>query len=775
MTHPRRLGVIVLVLTAAAMAYVATSVSLDSDYAAFLPAGASPTQRTFMTELREGAASRVVLIELGGAAPADLAATSRKLAAALAASADFRYVNNGESGMGERELALIAGHRYLLSDRLDGPAPFSAAALRTALDERLEALSGSAGMLEKRFLANDPTGETRRILGRIVPAKAPQRIEGVWFDATATHALLLAETRASGSDLARQDAAFAALAREFAASRAAPSIAMEFSSAGAMAVRSRALIASDARTLSLASMAGVLAILFWAYRSLRVVALCAIPAALGLLGGIVTVNLLFGSIHGITLAFGATLLGESVDYPSYLLTQVMPGVSASEAGARIGRTLRLAVLTTACGALALLFGGFPGLAQLGVLTITGVLVAGAATWWVLPSFVPRQWSPVAPPAWLVRRVAAPGRQRMSRWSRRAIAAVAALGAVAAAWSKPWWDDDLASMSPLPASMKAQDARLRGAMGAPDVRFALTIEGRSREDVLVKTEAIRSSLERAVAARSIAGFDLVTDYLPSEATQARRRQALPDPDVLRANLAAAADGLPFRLQAFEPFVEDVARARSAPPLTQDAYEGSALRLKVEGLLHGAGSEWQVVVPLAGVSDSSALERVLPSGVHLLDMRAEATSMMSAYRKQAVHSSSIGLVLIFAVLAFGLRSFTGACKVLGPILLAAVTTGALLIAAGEPLTVFHYVALLLTIGIGVNYALVMASAQARDDRAGMWRTLAVVSGTALVTFGLLALAHAPVLHAIGITVCIGIVLSLALATLLIDAPPAAERAG
>jgi len=158
-----------------------------------------------------------------------------------------------------------------------------------------------------------------------------------------------------------------------------------------------------------------------------------------------------------------------------------------------------------------------------------------------------------------------------------------------------------------------------------------------------------------------------------------------------------------------------------------------------------------------------------------MRAEATSMMSAYRKQAVHSSSIGLVLIFAVLAFGLRSFTGACKVLGPILLAAMTTGALLIAAGEPLTVFHYVALLLTIGIGVNYALVMASAQARDDRAGMWRTLAVVSGTALVTFGLLALAHAPVLHAIGITVCIGIVLSLALATLLIDAPPAAERAG
>src|SRR6185369_15779216 len=55
---------------------------------------------------------------------------------------------------------------------------------------------------------------------------------------------------------------------------------------------------------------------------------------------------------------------------------------------RIGATLRLAVATTACGALSLLLSSFSGLAQRGFLTIVGVLVAGLVTRWVLPALTP---------------------------------------------------------------------------------------------------------------------------------------------------------------------------------------------------------------------------------------------------------------------------------------------------------------------------------------------------------------------------------------------------
>ena len=146
------------------------------------------------------------------------------------------------------------------------------------------------------------------------------------------------------------------------------------------------------------------------------------------------------------------------------------------------------------------------------------------------------------------------------------------------------------------------------------------------------------------------------------------------------------------------------------------------------------------------------------------------MMAAYRERGLAYSAIGLALMYVVLAVGLRSFGGAVKVLLPIVLAAVAAAAMLIAFWEPLTVFHYVALLLTVGIGVNYALLMASPVARRDRAALWRTIAVVSGTALTTFGVLAFAHAPVLHAIGLTVCVGVIASLVFAGLVVQ--PAAE---
>ncbi len=766
----RRQGALVALaaLIAASAWYSLRHVTLDSDYSAFLPAGTSDTQRALMRELREGLGSRVVLIALGGAPQPELAQASRKLVAALEQSPAFRYANNGSGNLGQRELALIGEHRYALSDRLDAPDPFSRDALRAALEERLASLSTSAGVLDKLLLASDPTAETRRVLARMSPMRSPPRIDGVWFDPEGKRALLVAQTRAFGSDLEGQAGAVAALEQAFAASRTSGAMTLEYSSPGTMAVRSRALIAGDARTLSLVSMAGVLAILAWAYRSPAVVALCVLPALCGLLAGVLIVDAGFGSIHGITLAFGATLLGEAVDYPTYLLTQMREGASAHEVTARIGRLLGLAVLTTVCGAFALLFSGFPGLAQLGAMTVTGVLVAGAATLWVLPHVVPAGWRPPPPPrwSWLSGSTGRSWRPAL-RWG---LVAVATACVLALAWQRPWWDDDLASMSPLPASAKSSDAQLRSALGAPDVRYVLTVSGESREDALRRSEALRPVLDAAVASRQLGAFDLVSDLVPSEDTQARRRQALPDPQRLRADLESAAAGLPFRPGVFEPFVEGVARARDVAPVTPETFKDSALGFKMDGLLRQDGGRWHVVVPLTEVRDTAGLVRALPADARLIDLRGETTAMMAAYRERGLGFSAIGLVLIYAVLAVGLRSPARAAKVLLPVVLAAIAAAAILVAFLEPLTVFHYVALLLTIGIGVNYALLMASPVARDDPAAMWRTLAVVSGTALVTFGVLAFAHAPVLHAIGVTVTVGVIASLVFAAMLVR--PVAE---
>lgn len=756
------------VLVTVALVWCAVALKVDSDFSAFLPAGHTQAQRILSRELRDGVASRLLLVELAHDDPIRLAAISRGMVRLLSTDPGFRYAANGEGTLQAPELALIESHRYQLSDRIDA-AHFDAAALRAALDERLEGLAGGGGALEKRWLANDPTGETLHILAQLAPQMQPKRVDGVWFARDGAAALLIAQTKAPGWDVDGQQRAIAALTRAFDAARDGGAAQMRYSSPGAMSVASRALIATDATRLSIASIVLILGILFWVYRSAPMVLLCLLPAATGLLAGLVAVGAWFGTVQGITLGFGATLLGEAVDYPSFLLTQVRPAESVSDARARLAPTLRMAILTTACGSLALLFADFPGLAQLGMLTMVGILTAGAMTYWVLPLWIP---------AAMVRVPAASGShppQRLpgalTRWG---IVVIMISLMAAFCWNKPWFDDNVANMNPLPLVLKDRDRELRDALGAPDVRYLLVVSGANEQEVLLRTEALRPALARLVASGAIGGFDLVSDVLPSAATQAKRQMLLPPAPQLRANLEQALAGLPFRPGTFDPFLSDVENARHAEALTLATLSGTALGIKAEALLRhdGAADEWYAVVPLRGVTDTAAIAHgaatIGTDQALAIDLRAESSATMTAFRHRAMLFAGLGALLIFAVLAQGLKSGASALRLMVPVALAIALTGGTLVAAGAPLSVLHLVALLLVLGVGINYALFFArAAVAQDDVRRTLRTLAVVSGTTLCAFGMLALSRIAVLQVIGVTVTLGVIYSLLLCALLLFA--------
>ncbi|MEJ7668279.1 MAG: MMPL family transporter [Casimicrobiaceae bacterium] len=758
---------------AALIVYLVTLGRIDADFSAFLPKGMTETQRIFSQELREGVTSRLLLIEIAQDAPHRLAETSRELARRLAQDPAFRYVANGGAGLGRRELELLERYRYVLSDRVE-PRHFETAALRAALEERLEGIAGGAGVLEKRWLQADPTGETLHLLAALDAPAQPRRVNGVWFNQDVSAALLVAQTRAAGSDLEGQQVAVAALSGAFAEAGRGTTAQMRFSSPGALALESRKLIAADAARLSTISIVLILGILLWMYRSLPIVCLCVVPAVTGLLAGIAAVNLAFGSVHGITLGFGATLLGEAVDYPSFLFTQLRPGETVTSTRTRLAPTLRMAVLTTACGSLALLFADFPGLAQLGLLTVVGILVAGAMTYWILPI-----WAPVVPVrAVVTTQSAAPAvRVRVHRWPRGALALLLIAVVVASAWNKQWWDDDIASMNPLPVSLKQRDRELRAALGAPDVRYLLIVSGSSQDDALRATEVVQGDLQRWVDEGLLRGFDLATRLLPSRATQMERKAALPPPSLLAANLHDALMGLPFVPTIFAPFLHAIEEARALPPVTLETLAGTALGFKTESLVRHDGERWHVVVPLREVGDPAAVAQRIAAlstpAVHWIDLRAETARMLSTYRGQALMLTGLGMLLIFGVLAQGLHSGRLAAQVMVPVIAAIALAAATIKAAGVPLSVLHLVALLLILGIGINYALFFVRpATQRDDAARTRRTLMVVSATTLSAFGMLALSQTLVLRALGITVSLGVVYSLLFCWLLLAraTPPA-----
>jgi len=732
------LWLLVLILSGWQLAHT----RIVADLGAFLPPSATPAQQLLLEQMRSGVASRILLVAVGGAEEERLAEASRATAAKLRASGLFAVVQNGgEEGLRADREAFM-DYRYVLSPAA-GAERFSAAALRASLESALaELATQSAGPL-RTLLPRDPTGELRRIFERL-PAASPAKRAGVWFTADGKRALLVAETVAGGFDAVAQEQAIGAIH----AAVQNPALKIEVSGPGVFAAASRTAIERDAWLLSLASGTLVLVLLLRIYRRPGVVALCFVPVVTGLAFGAAAVSLAFGNLHAITLGFGATLVGEAVDYPSYACLNAGPGESLRRALERIWPTLRLAVLTTVLGGLTMLLSSFAGLAQLGLLSMSGVLAAGVATRYVVPALAgsrPVTDRTFAVPAALERATLQARRLAPLVWVATAAAAAALIFS-----SSRLWEDDLAAMNPVPEHLKAADRELRSELGAPDVRYLILVQGPDREAALQGAEALEGKLDELVGRQVIRGYDLATRYVPSLAEQKRRLAALPEPAALRANLEKALEGLPFQRGVFEPFLRDVEQSRSRGPLGEDDLRGTVLGIKLQTLVVPAGSGWAVLVPLYGVTDAQALGAQVP----VLDLKAESERLLAGYRLETLRLTALGMGAIVLVLSFGLRSARAVWQVVLPVALAMLISAAILQLAGQRLTVFHLIAMLLVMGIGLNYSLFFDRPEENPLlRRRMLFALFVTCATTLLAFVTLAFSSNPVLHAIGLTVSVG----------------------
>jgi predicted exporter len=741
-----RLALAVWLVLIALSVWLLARTRIVADLSAFLPPSATPTQQLLLEQMRSGVASRIILIALSGAPEERLAAASQSIAAELRSSALFASVQNGDAEGLRADREAFMNYRYVLSPSAAAER-FSAQALRESLESALGELASQPGTPLRKLLPRDPTGELRRIVERL-PAAAPAKRSGVWFSADGARALLVAETIAGGFDAAAQEQAIDLVRRAFRAVDPKATLNLELSGPGVFAAASRESIEREAWLLSLVSGTLVLLLMLRIYRRPRIVALCFVPVVSGLAVGTAAVSLAFGNVHAITLGFGATLIGEAVDYPSYACLNAGPGESLSRALARIWPTLRLAVLTTVLGGLTMLLSSFAGLAQLGLLSMTGVLVAGMVTRDVVPALAgPR---PVTERAF---SVAAP-LEELTGQLRRCAPFVWVLAAAAAMLlyfnQENLWEDDLAAMNPVPERLKAADRELRRELGAPDVRHLLLVRAPSRESALERAEALEGTLDELVRRGAIRGYDLATRYVPSIAEQKRRLAALPEPAALRSNLEKALHGLPFQRGVFEPFLRDVEESRRRGPLGAEELRGTALGIKLQTLVVTAGTDWVVLVPLTGVADAQALAGKVP----VLDLKAESERLLAGYRLEALRLSGLGMAAIVLALALGLRQARAVLQVVLPVALALLLTTAVLQLAGQRLTVFHLIAMLLVMGIGLNYSLFFDRREADPiARRRNLFALFVTCATTLLAFGTLAWSSNPVLHAIGLTVTVG----------------------
>lgn len=768
----QRWPLLVWLAALAAGAVLIVRANYVADLSAFLPASPDARQRALTDQLRSGAAARTLFVGIEGGTAASRAAASKRLAATLRADRRFEQVQNGEQEALAAAGQWVFEHRYLLSPAIE-PRRFQADGLREAIDDTLALLGTPASALIKPILERDPTGETQRIAESAWMAGGPRSIDGAWASRDGERAVLVLQTSAPGSDLDGQQAAIDALGRSFEAARGDAALTLQVTGAPRFAVESREQIRNEVGTLAIAGTVLMGGLLLLAFASAAALGAAVLPVATGVVAGIAAVALGFPSVHGVTLGFGITLIGEAVDYAIYYLVQARGGAQAvQEQGwrgwlAQGWPTVRLGLLTSVCGFGALTFSGFPGLAQLGVFSVAGLVAAALTTRHVLPVLMPDG----------ARGTGA--RTLLGRWASAAVAllprlrhaftGLAVVALVLVVWQRDkLWQAELSSLSPVAPSLLALDAKLRADVGANESGTLVVVQGADLEVTLQRVESAAARLDAWVQDGRLASFQAVTRWLPSQATQRARLAALPDAAALDGALArATADGV-LPASRLEAFVDDVQQARERKPLTLPEVRASAVGPLVGNLLLASeAGGYTALLPLQpgrAAPDATQVQAALQglTGVQAIDIGDELRRLYRHYLGEAQLQALLGGFGVVVLVALWLRSLPRLLAVCQPLVVAVLLTVALFAALDVPLGILHLVGLLLVVAVGSNYALyfdMLRHAQQIDT--DTLASLLLANLTTVLSFALIASSEIPALSAIGRVVAPGALLALLLA--------------
>jgi predicted exporter len=755
---------------------------LETNLLALLPATeADPVAEEAVDRLAGALGNRAVFLVTSDDA-AHAKAAAKQLGATLAASGALKSVT---AQLPPFDLSQIA--KFYLPYRFGLLAPADrtvvaggAPALQDALMQRLYGMP-NAGLAAP--LADDPFGWLQHWLAGLPLATSNLTIEDGFLVAhrgASTRVLVVATLPGSAYEADIQRAVLAATARGEAGVKVAfPDVSIARTGAVFYAEAARAASEREMHAIGIVSLAGIALLMLWVFRSPRLIVLGFVSTALGILCALAATLLVFGKLHLLTLVFGASLIGEAVDYSiQYFVVYLgaQRGWNPQHGAREVLPALTVALATSLVGYAILAFAPFPALKQIACFAMVGISTAFASVIWLLPSLLtrPARRSPKAlfavAESMLTRCHALIGGRRA--WFVAAALVLFAVPGLLQLGS----DDDIHLLIHRDRSLVAQEHEVSDAVGVNNSAQFFVVRGESQEQVLERAEALGARLDGLTGASRLSGWQSVTSFVPS----ARQQQAD------RALVAAHAFDDPAALHALlvkAGFREDVADAWLA------AYGKSAGSvLDVESWLAQPWSRpyrhlWlgrsvstpdafaSVVIP-QGVSRANlaalgAVARTVP-GVSFVDKAASVSRLFGAYRLDSAIwlAGALPLVLVLLMVRYGLR---GGIEVALPAWLAIGVTLAVFGYLHIHFTLFNSLALMLVLGIGANYAVFLREGATRDqaDLGAVWAGVLLSASSTLLSFGMLGMSSMPALKSFGATLALGIMVSVLLAPMGISA--------
>ncbi|WP_127960177.1 MMPL family transporter [Serratia microhaemolytica] len=497
---------------------------------------------------------------------------------------------------------------------------------------------------------------------------------------------------------------------------------------------------ADISRLGIATLFGVLLLIVITFRSVRPLLLCLVSIAVGALTGTVVTLLIFGELHLMTLVMSMSIIGISADYTFYYLTERMvhgEQQTAWQSLLKVRSALLLALATTVAAYLLMLLAPFPAIRQMAIFAATGLSAA---------CFTVLFWYP-----WLCRGLPVrpvPLMGIMLRWlaawrrDRRVASGLVTLLTLFSLFGllQLRVDDDISQLQALPSAIQTQEKTIAALTGQSNQQKWFVIYGDNAQQALQRMEAFEAKLQQAKQQQLITGYRLLP--LNSLARQQQDLQLLQQaaPAVLQVLTAAG-------LSTITP---DVA----AMPVSAEAWLASPLsegwRLMWLTLADGTTG---LLIPVDGVTQSAALKALAQQqpGVAWVDRKQSFDALFALYRWVLTGLLLVALLVIAtsALLRLGWRK--GSLSLL-PSLLSLSCGLAALSLSGQPVNLFSLLALVLVLGIGINYTLFFSNPNGTPLTSLLAISLAMIS--TLLTLGMLIFSSTQAISSFALVLVSGI---------------------
>jgi len=505
---------------------------------------------------------------------------------------------------------------------------------------------------------------------------------------------------------------------------------------------------NEVSTVGAGSVIGIILLFIISFRSLKQLFVALVPVFMGLVFAWAATGFVFDKVHVITLVFGSSVIGVSIDYSFHYFSH---GVFENYKQSRqiiksVFWGITLGLLTSLAGYLSMSVTPFPGLRQMSLFASVGLLGAWGTVVFLFPFLKVKKDKSVKPLLWRVAQYYTnrAGRKLFYISVFLLIVTLPGLFMLRA-------NDDIRQLRAKSPALRQEEEQILQLTGAVDRSRFILVTANSSSGLAENEEKTVSLLKTLKKERALNDYISLSQVVPSHKKQNKSR--LFAKKLLHSSCAQKY----FSILGFnDADIKSLNKSIDISPLSFDKIANRPSVKAYSLMMTGkAANMYSSVIMLDGINNPEKIKNSI-NGLKFasyVDRVKEISDLFGRYRKVLTVTAVLSYfaILLFLIVRYGLKQ---GIKIMIPPVTAAVTLLGIMGYAGLTSNIFTFLSLMLVLAIGIDYTLFFAESKKNYRPVAFAVLLSAI--TTVLSFGLLAVSSTPAISNIGFVMFIGIII-------------------